>query len=86
MRQMYCCVNCFDVITNLRIVAECKKEIMVAGDTSKNHQIENGVKWCKMDLKWEKTLMFNLANCEMPHNCCFWLYALIIDKENLLLY
>ena len=48
---MYCCVNCFDVIKNLRIVAECKKEIMVAGDTCKNYQIENGVKWCKMDLK-----------------------------------
>ena len=48
---MYCCVNYFDVIMNLRIVIECKKEIMVVGGTSKNYEIGNGVKWCKMDLK-----------------------------------
>lgn len=51
MGQMYYGVNCFEVIGNLVIVIELKKEIMVVGCTSKNYQIANGAKWCKMDLK-----------------------------------
>ena len=43
------------------------------------------------DDKWGKIVqngpkktpsMFRLFSWDMPHNCGFWLYALIIDKEN----
>ena len=54
--------------------------------TSKNYQIVNRVKWGKIDLKGEQNNNFRLFSWAMPHNCCCWLYALIIDKENLLLY
>ena len=48
---MYYGVNCFEVIGNLVIVIELKKEIMVVGFTSNSSQIANGARWCKMDLK-----------------------------------
>ena len=48
---MYYGVNCFEVIGNLVIVIELKKEIMVVGFTSNSYQIASGAKWCKMDLK-----------------------------------
>ena len=31
--------------------------------------------------KMRKASMFRLFSWEMPHNCCFLLYALIIDAE-----